>query len=68
MMMDETMWKACVVTSEDRQPQRQRIVWATFKREKMSNIVVIGVYAPSQGHRNPTPKQFREELQKVLGY
>jgi hypothetical protein len=34
----------------------------------MSNIVVIGVYAPSQGHRNPTPKQFREELQKVLDY
>jgi exonuclease III len=68
MMMDKTMWAACVVTSEDRQPQRQRIVWATFRREKMSNIVVIGVYAPSQGHRNPTPKQFREELQKVLDY
>jgi hypothetical protein len=25
MMMDKTMWAACVVTSEDRQPQRQRI-------------------------------------------
>jgi hypothetical protein len=58
MMMSKHMWSARADTSESHIPQRKRIVWATFFREKGSPLVIIGVYAPSQGHSNPTVAEF----------
>jgi ribonuclease HI len=66
MMMSKHMWSACADTSESHSPQRKRIVWATFFREKGSPLVIIGVYAPSHGHSNPTVAEFQDDLQEVL--
>ena len=64
--MSKHMWSACADTSESHSPQRKRIVWATFFREKGSPLVIIGVYAPSSGHSNPTVAEFQDDLQDVL--